>query len=99
MYHSRGVKVFLHDPTWYSVLKGDLGNQKEAYVVCALQEMHHSIQVPKDDSVCDFIVSESIGLEVGGKSKSSKKADWIIRDDITYPDGKAIPLWLLGMGY
>lgn len=96
---SKGAKVFLHDPTWYSVLKGDLGNQREAYVVCALQEMNHSIQVPKDDSLCDFIVSDTIHLEVGGKNKSLKKADWVIRDDLTYPDRNALPLWLLGMSY
>jgi hypothetical protein len=38
-------------------------------------------------------------IEVGGRSKKSKQADFVIRDDTDYPAGKAIPLWLLGFAY
>ncbi len=97
--HTKGAKIFLHDPSWYSVLKGELGNQREAYVVSALSELGLGVSIPKDDSECDFVTSSSLKLEIGGRNKSSKKADFVIRDDLDVPSGKAIPLWLLGMGY
>jgi hypothetical protein len=40
--------------------------------------------------------TERYTLEVGGRSKKPKQADFVIRDDIDYPAGNAIPLWLAG---
>jgi hypothetical protein len=36
-------------------------------------------------------------LEVGGRGKSHKSSDFVIRDDIDIPFKNAIPLWMLGM--
>jgi hypothetical protein len=38
-------------------------------------------------------------IEVGEKTKSVKKADFVIQDGIDYPAGNSIPMWLLGMGF
>jgi hypothetical protein len=60
----------------------------------------------KDDSTGDFAITSARGtkirklkIEVGGVSNKIKGADYVIRDDIDYPSGKALPLWLLGMGW
>jgi hypothetical protein len=37
-------------------------------------------------------------IEVGGKNKSPKKADIVVRDDIDLPGKNSIPMWLLGFG-
>jgi len=42
---------------------------------------------------------EKLKIEVGGASKKIKNADFVIRDDIDYPAGNTVPLWLLGMGW
>jgi hypothetical protein len=36
-------------------------------------------------------------LEIGGKKKSSKSSDFVLRDDIDLPLRNVIPLWILGM--
>ncbi len=38
-------------------------------------------------------------IEVGGKKKAIKRADFVVRDDIDSPDDKIIPLWMLGFEY
>jgi hypothetical protein len=43
--------------------------------------------------------SSQVKIEVEGRSKRPKKADFVIRDDSDYPGGNTIPLWLLGMMY
>jgi len=60
----------------------------------------------KAQSAGDFVITSTRGtkirklkIEVGGASKKLKGADYVIRDDIDYPAGKALPLWLLGMGW
>jgi len=60
----------------------------------------------KAQSAGDFAITSARGtrirklkIEVGGASKKPKGADYVIRDDIDYPAGKALPLWLLGMGW
>jgi uncharacterized protein len=64
------------------------------------------VETTKDDSTGDFVITSArvtrirkLKIEVGGASKKIKGADYVIRDDIDYPAGKALPLWLLGMGW
>jgi hypothetical protein len=52
----------------------------------------------KNEQKGDFEVEKLI-LEIGGKSKPSKSADFVIRDDVDLPAGKQIPMWALGMMY
>ena len=100
-----GEKLLFSDPAFYSVLAGDLRNAREA-LVAMLCYGGYDGGGTKDETTGDFVLSKSIGtpirhikIEVGFSSKSSKKADFVIRDDIDYPVGKNIPLWLLGMMY
>ncbi len=50
----------------------------------------------KDDRECDFVVDD-IKIEVVGKNKKKKNADFVITDDVDIPVRERIPLWLLGM--
>lgn len=101
-----GEKLFYADPAFYAVLGGDIGNAREALVAMLCSYGEYTVEATKDDTTGDFVLSTSFGdttnrirIEVGGSSKSLKKADFMIRDNTDYPGGKTIPLWLLGMMY
>ncbi len=96
---TKGAKIFLYDPSFYHVLNGKLGSLREAYVVSQFQDIKHEVCCPKDDRICDFIVNQKLKIEVGGRSKELKQADFVVRDDLDFPVKKTIPLWLLGMQY
>ncbi|HAR43538.1 MAG TPA: AAA family ATPase [Bdellovibrionales bacterium] len=93
---SKGAKIFLADPSHYSVLGGDLGNQREAYVAAELLARFGEVYASKDEKAGDFI-SEKHLFEVGGLSKKRKNADFVICDDLELPAPKRIPLWTLGL--
>jgi len=96
--YSKGDKIFLYDPSMYHVLKGNMGNTREAYVACALAERDNDIAACPDEKQGDFIYGE-LKLEIGGKRKSREKSDFVIRDDAEIPFDNIIPLWLLGFKY
>ncbi|KUK15609.1 hypothetical protein [Pseudothermotoga elfii] len=54
------------------------------------------IWAAKNEQDGDFIF-EGMKLEIGGKKKSSKLSDFVLRDDIDLPLRNVIPLWMLGM--
>lgn len=52
----------------------------------------------------DFLVNNKIRLEIGGKRKTGKqlqglKDAYIVKDDIIYPTGNSISLWIIRMLY
>ena len=105
---SAGAKLFLADPCLYSVLLGQIGNQREAFVSGILNQAGYSVKAARNETEGDFIISKKAGnlqlgtnpsvkIEVGGRDKALKKSDWVIRDNIDYPSDKIIPLWLLAM--
>ncbi|MFZ2960953.1 MAG: AAA family ATPase [Candidatus Ozemobacteraceae bacterium] len=106
--NSSGEKVFLYDPTMYSALHGDIGNIREAFVAGAFVDAGFRVFAPKNESECDFILESPMGnsslagkdwkIEVGGKNKSHKQVDVVVRDDIDLPGKDIIPMWLLGFG-
>jgi len=103
---SAGDKLFFADPAFYSVLRGSLGTSREALVASLCADAGWTVETTKDDSTGDFVItrpsvrgSEKLKIEVGGASKKIKNADFVIRDDIDYPAGNTVPLWLLGMGW
>ena len=54
----------------------------------------------KDEKKGDYVITKdhvSQTLEVGGKNKNPKEADYVLRDNTDYPVGNAIPFWLMGM--
>jgi hypothetical protein len=64
------------------------------------------VEAVRNEEEGDFVFSrrkygstKRLTLEVGGASKKIKRADFLIRDDLDFPGGKALPLWLLGMSY
>jgi len=57
-----------------------------------------SVFAADDERICDFVVDDAT-LEVGGKSKSGKAADFVVRDGLDVPLPGVIPMWLLGMMY
>jgi uncharacterized protein len=93
--NSTGEKILFHDPSMYEVLKGDLGNVRESFVAASFLDAGHSLFAARDEREGDFIV-DGTSIEVGGKGKSAKQADFVIRDDLDLPGRKVIPLWLLG---
>jgi len=97
--HSIGAKIFLHEPAAYSALGGDLGTLREAYCAAALQESGRTVTAAIDDREYDFLIDGKISIEVGGRGKSSKSAQFVIRDRTDFPSGNGIPMWVLGMMY
>ena len=93
--YSKGSKIFFADPAFYHVFEGEIGNFREAFTVFALKEKG-KIWAAESDEEADFVF-EGMKLEVGGRGKSHKSSDFVIRDDIDIPFKNAIPLWMLGM--
>lgn len=101
-----GEKLFFSDPAFYAVLRGNTGTAREALVAALCAESGWQVEATRDETSGDFVISRNLDgtptkhkLEVGGASKKSKGSDFVIRDDIDFPAGNAIPLWLLGMTY
>lgn len=93
--YSKGSKIFLADPVFYHIFEGEIGNFREAFTVFALKEKG-TIWAAENNEEADFVF-EGMKLEVGGRGKSHKSSDFVIRDDIDIPFKNAIPLWMLGM--
>ncbi len=93
-----GEKIFFFDPSFYYLYNGNTGNIREAWVATAFSEAGYEVFASKDETECDFEV-DKYKIEIGGKGKEKKKADFIIADDIELPVKNKIPLWLLGMAW
>lgn len=96
--YSKGAKIFLSDPSFYSVLGGEIGTRREAFVVAAFSSAGKKVFASKNEEAGDFLVNGSV-IEVGGRSKAKKRADYVIRDNTDLPHRNIIPLWLLGFMY
>jgi len=96
--HSIGAKLFLYEPSVYGSFGGNTGNVRESYVAGISLESGHQVFASADETACDFIIDD-FKIEVGGKTKAVKKADFVLRDDIDIPDGPVLPLWMLGFEY
>jgi uncharacterized protein len=92
---SKGKKIFFSDPNLYFALEGNLGNVRESYFVMAIDKIGKKIVCPDDDSDGDFIVDHLI-FEIGGKNKSRKKSDFVVKDNIDSPSKGEVPIWILG---
>ncbi|MCF7975500.1 MAG: AAA family ATPase [Phycisphaerae bacterium] len=91
----KGAKILLADSSMYHVLHGDIGNVREAFLVTAMRSAKIDIFASKDESKGDFIVQDML-IEVGGKTKHPKKADFVVRDDTELPHKNMLPLWTFG---
>lgn len=97
---SIGAKMLFADPCAYSVLEADQGTEREAYVVNCFVQAGYSVNAMRDEQKGDYIVhngSDTISIEIGGKNKKFKSANFVFRDNTDYPAANAIPFWLAGM--
>lgn len=61
----------------------------------------HKVRQPK---TTDFEIDDQYIFEIGGKTKGRKQIKsmneaYIVKDDLEYPAGKTLPLWLFGFLY
>lgn len=96
--HSIGAKLFLYEPSVYGIFGGNIGNIRESYVAGLSMESNREVFASPDETTCDFLIDDR-KVEVGGKKKAVKQADFVLRDDVDIPDGKIVPLWMLGFEY
>jgi len=101
-----GAKLFFADPAFYPVLRGNVGTAREALVASLCAESGWLVEASRNEEEGDFVISRNVDgttkklkLEVGGASKKINRSDFVIRDDMDFPSGNALPLWLLGMAY
>jgi len=96
-------KIYIHDTNILFALgqKLNIGTVRECFVVNQLS-MKHDVEYGKDSG--DFKIDGKYTFEVGGSDKSFDQiADmpdsYILADQIEYPIGKKLPLWIVGMTY
>lgn len=78
----------------------DKGNLRETFFLSQLNAVS-KIAMPKQG---DFFVDNKYTFEVGGKDKSIKqiagiKNAWVVKDDLEFPVGNELPLWMFGLLY
>ncbi len=94
--HSKGAKIFFFDPSMYYLFNAELGNLREAFVVSAFANAGFPVFAHVDETKGDYCIGQK-NLEIGGRKKSAKKSDYVVRDDVEVPTKNTIPLWTLGM--
>ncbi len=95
---SKGEKIFFGDPSFYSIGSKNTGTRREAYVAEAFEDAGSRVFACPDERNGDFLINETL-VEVGGKNKKKKHADFVIRDDTDVPHLNCIPMWILGFQY
>lgn len=96
-------KIFIHNPNLLYALAENcqIGTIRECFVVNQLS-VNHTVEYGK--TVGDFKIDGSTTFEVGGERKSFNQiADvpdsYILADNMEYPVGKKLPLWIIGLTY
>lgn len=97
-------KIYLENSNMlYALAISDvpIGTARETFVVNQLV-YEHEVEYGKKQG--DFRVDGTYVFEVGGSSKSFEQISdipnsYILADDIDFPQGKKIPIWLVGLLY
>ena len=96
-------KIYLHNPNMIYALgrQQNIGTLRECFVVNQLA-VGHSVEYGKTHG--DFLIDGRITIEVGGQDKSFDQiADipnsYVLADNMEFPIGKKLPLWLAGFIY
>ncbi len=79
----------------------NIGTIRECFVVNQLLQ-HHTVEYSKQHG--DFMIDGKITLEVGGKDKTFAQIanienSYVLADDMEFPMGKKLPVWMVGMEY
>jgi hypothetical protein len=102
-YLNKPDKIYLNNTNLMFALnseKPDKGTLRETFLLNQLM-VKHKVTYPEKG---DFLIDGIYLIEAGGKAKkaeqlSGKENSYIAADDIDFPDGKKIPLWLFGFMY
>ncbi len=83
-----------------SLSRPNQGNLRETFFLNQLL-VNHRVSYPKSG---DFVVDGKFTFEIGGKDKNDKQIRetnnaFVVRDDLEYPVGSALPLWAFGFLY
>ncbi len=96
-------KIYIHNPNMLYALAQTqrIGTIRECFVVNQLS-VKHTVEYGK--TVGDFRIDGKITIEVGGNDKSFDQiADvpdsYIFADNMEFPVGKKLPLWIAGFTY
>jgi len=96
-------KLFLNNTNLLHALATNepaIGTVREVFF-CSQLKACYRLTDPHDG---DFEVDDQYIFEVGGKSKTKSQIKgmenaWVVKDDLEYPVGNAIPLWMFGLLY
>ena len=96
-------KIYVHNPNILYALgsRENIGTIRECFFVNQLSKCH-TVEYGKASG--DFLIDGKVAIEVGGKDKSFEQiADipdsYIFADEMEFPVGKKLPLWLAGFLY
>jgi len=78
----------------YYCFDGNIGSAREAFIVFSLSEKY-PVYASDNEKEYDYMVG-NYSIEVGGKHKNKKRADYVIKDDIDVPYKNNIPMWMAG---
>jgi hypothetical protein len=96
-------KVYLNNPnlaSTLSVAQPDKGNLRETFFLNQLQ-VFHTVYYPGKG---DFMIDGKWIFEIGGRNKDNSQIEaldraFVVKDDIEFPVGSTLPLWLFGFLY
>ncbi len=97
-------KIYLHNTSLMYALgqnNPDIGNARETALLAWVENAGIPITYSKNG---DFLVNETVTLEIGGRKKGGKQIagqpdGYIVADDLPLGFGNKIPLWLWGFLY
>ena len=96
-------KIYLHNPNMLYALgrQQNIGTLRECFFVNQLAA-GHTVEYGKSRG--DFLIDGSVTVEVGGQDKSFDQiadlpSSYVFADNMEFPVGKKLPLWLAGFLY
>ena len=96
-------KIYVHNPNILYALESreNIGTVRECFFVNQLSK-GHTVEYGKTSG--DFLIDGRITVEVGGKDKSFEQIagipdSYVFADEMEFPVGKKLPLWLAGFLY
>ncbi|MFC3416228.1 ATP-binding protein [Algoriphagus hitonicola] len=95
-------KIFINNTNYLFALaekSPEIGSVREIFFQSQLR-VNHQISYSK---TVDFLVDQEFHFEIGGKNKSRKQITggnhFLVKDDLEFPAGKNLPLWVFGFLY